>query len=339
MRATRKWLTAGIALGLAGLGWACAWLLLAREAEQALDRWIAEEKTRERVWACADRKFSGFPFRLTLDCSSPIFKSPNGAIQSGAAAHLSASSSILARHQVEFKISAPMEMSGPEGRGSVTWSGLTGSLVHGRDAPDMAVQAQDIRINEMSGHAEAWSGALASALAIRIRKAADRAPGSGAQEVTLELEGLRARPADSLVGNEEPLRANMSAFVLNADAGAGGRFAEKIDRWSASGGRLLIKALTVEKGRSRMEASGDVSLDERRRPAGQVSLRLEGVQPILAQLNLPAAPLAIEGMLRGSGGRNGAASLLENRTLPLEMRNGRLYIGPIRTPVVLPPLL
>ena len=141
-----------------------------------------------------------------------------------------------------------------------------------------------------------------------------------------------------LVGNEDPLRTNLSALVLNADAGAAGRLVDRIERWSASGGRVLIKSLTVEKGRSRMEASGELSLDDRRRPVGQVSMRVEGVQSILARLNLPAAPLAIEGLLRGSAGRNGASSLLENRNLPLEMRNGRLFIGPIRTPIVLPPL-
>ncbi|MBX9757831.1 MAG: DUF2125 domain-containing protein [Beijerinckiaceae bacterium] len=326
-----------MALSVAALGWTAAWLLLARGAEQAIDRWISEERSREREWACADRKVGGFPFRLTLDCSSPAFRAPAGAVHAASAGRLTASSSILARRQIDFTISGPLKVSGPQSGALLTWSNLTGSLLHGPDAPDLSVRAQDIRINEASGPGKDWSGASAQGLALRLRKAPDRAPGSGAQEVTLDANGVKAAPADALVGNDEPLKANLSALVLNAEFGSAGRFEEKIERWSASGGRLLIKALTMEKGRSRLEANGDLSLDEKRRPAGQISLRVEGVQPILARLNLPAAPLAIEGLLRGSA-RSGASSLLENRTLPLDMRNGRLFVGPIRTPLILPPL-
>lgn len=326
-----------MALGVTALGWTAAWLLLARGAEQALDRWIAEERSRDREWACADRRLGGFPFQLTVDCSSPAFRSAAGAIQAASAGRLTASSSILARRQIDFTISGPLKVSGPQSAALLTWANLTGFLLHGPDAPDLSVRAQDVKINEASGPGKDWSGASAQALGVRLRKAPDRAPGSGAQEVTLDLNGVKAAPADALIGNEEPLKASLSALVLNADFGPAGRIEERIERWSASGGRLLIKALSMEKGRSRLEANGDLSLDDRRRPAGQVSVRVEGVQPLLSRLNLPAAPLAIEGLLRGSA-RNGASNLLENRTLPLEMRNGRLFIGPIRTPLILPPL-
>jgi hypothetical protein len=87
-----------------------------------------------------------------------------------------------------------------------------------------------------------------------------------------------------------------------------------------------------------MNASGDLTVDDQRRPSGRLSVRLAGVGPLLSRFKLPAAPMAIEGLLRGSGNRSGS-NLLENRTLPFELRNGRLFIGPLRTPIAIPPLI
>ena len=154
MRATRKSLAVGLAILLPAVGWTAAWLLLAREAEHALNRWIVEERSRERVWTCAERKFGGFPFHLTLDCASPGFTAAQGAIHTAAAARLNASSSILSRGEIEFSISGPLKLSGPDAAASMTWSTLTGSLWHGPDAPDLALRAHDIQLDEISGKAE-----------------------------------------------------------------------------------------------------------------------------------------------------------------------------------------
>lgn len=337
MRASAKWIIAGLIVPAAALGWTAGWSMLEQRAGRAVDRWIDEEKARGRSWACAERTFTGYPFSLTLNCASPTLRSTTGVV--AAASILRASSSITGPRRTDFEVTGPLRVSGLEDAAEITWKEMSGFLTRDSDAPDVALFARDVQADDLQGSLSGWSGSRASALALRVRKAPDRAPGSGARELTLDVQGLKAPAADALVGNAELLKADLSALVLNADVPASGSLAERIDRWVAAGGRVQINSLNAEKGESRMQASGDVWLDERRRPAGKVSVRMAGIQAMLAGLNMPAAPLAIEGLLRGSSGRSNAAALLENRTLPIEMRNGRVYIGPIRTPIALPPVL
>lgn len=337
MRAGAKWVLAGLTVPAAVVAWTAGWSMLEQHAGLAVDQWIAEEQARGRTWTCAERTFTGYPFSLTLQCASPTLKSESGVV--AVASSLRASSSITDPRRTDFELTGPLRILAREDAAKITWKEMGGSLMRDSSTPDVALFARDLHVDELQGSASDWSGSRAGALALRVRKAPDRAPGSGARELMLDVQGLKAPAADALVGNDALLKADLSALVLNADVPASGSLAERIDRWVASGGRVQINSLNAEKGESRVQANGDVWLDERRRPTGKVSVRMAGIQPILASLNMPAAPLAIEGLLRGSSGRANAAALLENRTLPIEMRNGRVYIGPIRTPVALPPLL
>ncbi|MFN3889995.1 MAG: DUF2125 domain-containing protein [Beijerinckiaceae bacterium] len=335
----RKIVSIVVLLGASAAAWTAAWFWVAGKADQAIDGWIADEKGRDRLWACANRSSEGFPFELRISCAQPIFSSQAGPLASASAVQLVASTGILAPRDIAFTIDGPLNVLGRDGTATASWSSLEGSFRVGGESPDVTVRATSLRVATASGAVSTWSGATVGALGVRMHRSPDRAPGVDAQALMLNIEGARAGPVDAFFGNEALLRASASAIILNASVANLGNFAERVERWAASGGRVQISTLTVEKGGSRLEASGDLTLDDHRRPAGQLSVRLAGIQPILARLNLPAAPLAIEGLLRGAGGRGGGSNLIENRQLPLELRGGRIYIGPLRLPVVLPPLI
>lgn len=327
-----------IAAALLFVGWTVGWFMISRMTDAAVNKWIEDETSRDRFWACAKKRTEGFPFQLKLRCDAPSFKSPTGPVQSGAAQSLTAETRIASPFQIDFTVEGPLKIATKSGSVSVNWDSLIGSIKTRKASPDFSVSARALLVNDASPDLSAWSSTSATEVAIRIQPSPDRAPGSDAQVITATSDGLSARPLNALFGGADPLRANLSAIVLNAGSASVGTFAERLDRWSESGGRVQIASLTAQKGASRLEANGDLTLDERRRPTGKLSVRVTGVQQILSQLNLPSAPLAIEGLLRGSGSRSGS-NLLENRTLPLELRAGRLYIGPLRTPVVIPPLI
>jgi hypothetical protein len=335
----RKWATViAIAVALSATAWTGAWFFIAQKTGDAIDKWIEDEKSRDRFWACAGKRTEGFPFQLNLRCDSPTFASPTGPVQTGAAQRLLAEASVTSPFHINFKIEGPLKLTTRSGAAAIRWDAFNGSVKTRTATPDISMNAKGLVVEEASADLSAWARTRTSEVAIRIQPSPDRAPGSDVQLVTTSIDGMSAAPLDTLLGSADPFRTSLSALVMNAGSANSGTFAERLDRWTESGGRVQIGSLTAEKGASRLEANGDLALDERRRPSGKLSVRMVGVQPLLARLNLPSAPLAIEGLLRGTGNRGGA-SLLENRTLPLEMRAGRLYIGPLRTPIVMPPLI
>lgn len=328
-----------VLLVVAAAGWTSAWFLITQRIEHAIEVWIAYEKTRDHYWTCSNRAAGGFPLRFRIDCASPSFASQSGPIRSAAASHLTATASIFAPFDIAFTITGPMKIDARNGAATFQWSDLDGSLRMRGPSPDISVRASALGVEETANDLASWEGTKVQNMAVRLQRSPDRAPDSDAQSLTLNVDGAKAPPLDSFFGNEELFRTKISMTIMNAGAASIGNFAERLDRWIASDGRVQISSLMAEKGHARLEASGELTLDDRRRPAGQLAVRVAGVQPILSRLNLPAAPLAIEGLLRGSGNRAGAASLIENRTLPLELRGGRLYIGPLRMPIVIPPLI
>jgi len=62
------------------------------------------------------------------------------------------------------------------------------------------------------------------------------------------------------------------------------------------------------------------------------------MEPFLKKMGIRSGSMAIEAMLRGMlapGKQDAPASA---QAIPLNLRNGRVHLGPIRTPIVVPPL-
>ncbi len=325
-------------MAVSAAAWTGAWFIISQKTDAAVSRWIEDEKSRDRFWACANKRTQGFPFHLQFRCDAPSFTSPTGPVQSGAAQRLTAETRIASPLQIDFRVEGPLKIITRSGAASISWDTFRGSVNTRTATPDISASARGLLVDEASADLSAWAQSRASEIAIRVQPTPDRAPGSDTQLITTSVDALSAATVNALFGSADPFRMNLSAILLNAGSASAGTFAERLDRWSESGGRLQVSSLTAEKGASRLEANGDLTLDDRRRPSGKLSVRVTGVQQILSRLNLPSAPLAIEGLLRGSGSKSGS-SLLENRTLPLELRAGRLFIGPLRTPFAIPPLI
>jgi hypothetical protein len=336
MRSGLKWaLAAGILVPVPI--WIGAWYVGAQRVDAAIDNWLIEEKARDRLWACGQRTTSGFPFQLHVECSSPSFRSTAGPIRNASAQSVSAWASVLSPARISMKVEGPLKLSGQDFTAILEWKDLRSEIGKGAQLPELSLQSSDVRTTDATGVAQGWRGASASEIAFRTRSAPDRDLQARAAEVSVSAVALKSGVIDAYVGNDAPLNATLSAIVLNVASEPTGAFADRVEHWRTGGGRVQLTSLAIRKGSSTIDANGNLALDERRRPEGRLSLRVSGVQAILSGLNVPSAPLAIEGLLRGSA-RSGGGSLLENRALPIELRNGRVYLGPVRTPIMLPPL-
>jgi hypothetical protein len=335
----KRFLVTGLTLlALAVIACAGGWYFVAQRVQGAIDAWMQDEKLRDRSWVCSNRIASGFPFTVRIECAGPSFRSEYGPVRSANVRSLVGEAHAFNPFRIAFSVQSPMKVMTPTGSMTLVWESFGGTLDTRDKSPDLAARLQALRVDESSGDVSNWAQLRAGDLSFRLQKSPDRAPEADARLVTVSIENVSKPSLDDFFQNRDPLRANLSAVILKAGAATTGSFAERLDRWAEAGGRIQIGTLTAGKGASQMNASGDLTVDDQRRPSGRLSVRLAGVGPLLSRFKLPAAPMAIEGLLRGSGNRSGS-NLLENRTLPFELRNGRLFIGPLRTPIAIPPLI
>ena len=62
-----------IVLLVLAAGWSGFWFVARDRAAATLDRVLAREAERGRVWTCPNRTIAGFPFRFELTCELPTF--------------------------------------------------------------------------------------------------------------------------------------------------------------------------------------------------------------------------------------------------------------------------
>ena len=53
------------------------WVMISHRVEAHLDRMIADEASKGRLWTCANRNIAGFPFRIEIECLDAQVKVAN----------------------------------------------------------------------------------------------------------------------------------------------------------------------------------------------------------------------------------------------------------------------
>lgn len=322
--------------GLVGVIWYAA----ARIAENQIETSIAREARLGRVWSCGERETSGFPFEIVVRCGQPRLEARKSKVGvSAAMAAITARASVLNPWSVEAKVDGPLTMDLSDGRRvAARWRNLRVALEATTQGPDIALSGSGLEIRT-TGFEDDWERVSAEELAARARPIPDRAADARVWNIALDVAGARAQPLDKIAGNTAPADLRIDAHVSEVDPYASGSLLSRIEDWRQSGGRISIVAASARKGDTRGSATGELSLDDERRPMGRIDAQLAGLEPVLKQLGLGAGALAIEGLVRGMFSRRTAAQSQEPEPalipLPIRLQNGRVSIGPMKTPIVL----
>jgi hypothetical protein len=170
----------------------------------------------------------------------------------------------------------------------------------------------------------------AEALRVQVRDLSDQEDGTGPSigyqaEVTGVVLPKRARiPLDQRIE-----RASLEAVLVGAIPAGPRR--EALHRWRAAGGKLEIAALTLVWGELALSGQGTLVLDQALRPEGRISARVRGLPKTLDRLadagviKRNVATTIKFGLLALAGaGSNG------EMVVPVTLRDGSLYLGPVR---------
>ena len=128
---------------------------------------------------------------------------------------------------------------------------------------------------EVAGHRPAGRRGQYSARSVEAHVRPDPA-GADAIDLAATVVGAAVPPLDQLLGGPEPIEADLQIRVTQARAGLRPSRSE-IERWREAGGRIGLTSLTTAKGARRLEAKGELGLDELRRPIGRLEVAAAGL--------------------------------------------------------------
>jgi hypothetical protein len=330
-RYSRFWLyTPFVLLLLVAVAWSVAWFVIRGRAAEALDGWLTAEARAGRQWTCQDRRIGGYPFRLEIVCGSLDMK------QGAVAASFGRVESVAQVYQPRFIIT---EIDGPltVTDGAVTVQGKWGLLqtsIHaspgGLQRLSLVAEAPNFTVK---GLALGEFASMGQHLELHVRPNPARGP-EKAYDAALSVKQARIPALDNLVGGSEATDLDSDITVTQAEGFRGRPVAQELERWRAAGGKLDVLMLSLAKGPRRVEAKGDVRLDELHRPAGQLNIAAAGLDGLLGNV-MGRRNGGLLGALLGQGGTPSAqpnAKAALSPLPPVRLDNGRLALGPFVIP-------
>jgi hypothetical protein len=328
-----------VALTAAVIGWSLFWYAAARQTSAVITAWIEHEAEFGRKWTCPERRVGGYPLDIEVSCANLRFE---GSILdknfAGSLHGFHAASAVLRPDRVTAKLEPPFAGKTPSGDLDFTlqWAGLTLTLEGQPDALGRVM---------LTGEQLSLKGSIAGLKALdstaqTVQASATPSPGLDTGiDFDIALNGATIASLSNMLGLTAPLDAHVAGALTKADFSGAGTFAERVEKWRLGGGRLDLKSLHVTSGAAKFDAHGVLDLDAGRRPQGKLDTAFEGMNPILTRLGVDPRLLAAGSLLTSFLGNSpGKASAAEATRLPLRIADGWVSIGPIRTPLRLPPL-
>lgn len=336
-RRSRFWLYAPyVLLALLAAGWSGVWIFARAKVDAGLDAGIAREARAGRSWTCQDRSIGGFPFRIELRCAGLTLVSTRWGdevkISTGPAL---AVGQVASPGHIILQMTGPLVATLPEGRrAEAGWKLFEASLrlsglAFERFSLALAEPAVKVFVPGQAA-AETWR---ADTLEAHLRPDPQRFASEETVELALTAKGGVLPALDALLGGAETADLELQASLSRSLQFRRGFNPDALEGWRRAGGALGITRLALNKGPARLEATGRIGLDEGHRPSGQADAAVAGIERV--------AGIRVGGLTAGLGsllGRRPAAP--ENNAAagltplpPLVLREGRVYLGPLRLPL------
>jgi hypothetical protein len=330
-----SWLYPSIAVIIAvALGWSIFWFVKSRLAVGALTAWMSNEAQLGREWSCLDRKTGGFPFSVEISCANPIFQGEVfGKKLTGSVRGFHATAPLLQAGNVVAQLDPPLTAKTSDGALDVTmqWGQLVLELeIESSALHRMSLSSSQVRLQGKMEGTDAGTTAfdeLTSYFVISPSRH-DRA-----YDLMVSFNQGSLPALNKFLDTELPVAMAVEGTVSQVDLSGAVTLQNLLDRWRAANGHLDITTAWLTSGSMMLEAKGGLDLDDEHRPKGKLDASFSGLEKVFRHFGIDPGVLragqALSGMLGGGTGR------LE---LPMILSEGYLSIGPVRTPIEIPPL-
>lgn len=330
-RSKRRYLTLILLVLLVIGGWVGFWKFAQIKAEAAIEGWKAREARAGRVYECGSQTIGGFPFRFELLCDGV-----KAAIRSAHPPAEVTAANIHVASQVYQPTLLISEVTGPltyaeEGKPPnyvANWK-LAQSSVRGtpRDPERVSIVLDGLSVK----HVEPAEPVVdADRLEIHGRIVEGSAQSNPVIEIVLRSKKLAA----PLLGNlaAKPTDSDVEVVLRGLKDFAPKPWPDRLRELAQTHGKLEVRRARIEQGDTLAVAGGTMTINEHGKLEGQLNVTIAGAEALLnevlaASKNRLGFSMSIGlGLLSGNKKLEGRPAI----TLPLRMRDGTAYLGPIK---------
>lgn len=327
----------------AAAGWWAFWGWATRRAEAELDRFIAQEATRGRAWACAERRMQGFPkeFEFVCDDASVTIQQISGPPAVWRLKGLMATTQATRATSARVLLISPATLErGDLPPVQVEWSFLEIGL-HGLPNPTrVSILADGPKLTAQGAPPLSADSVKAS---IDLATTPTIALPPGGARLGLSVGALAFAPLAALIKTPTLNLETHGDLAQAAALATPGAMPGRLDAWRQANGRLDLRKIHVWSSQPNgptITGEAKLGLDADHRLSGEANLSARGLDEIARAFGLPADTAAIGGLIGGLLGGRAKPPAAEPGAIPLPLRfeRGAVWYGPVKTPIRLEPI-
>ncbi len=324
-----------VMIAMAPIGWSGFWYVKSHEAAAALTAWMAQEAGKGRNWTCPSRNIGGFPYAITISCENAAFQGEAfGKTVSGTVRGLHATSPLMRNDNVLVKLDPPLTAKSASGDLDLTaqWSEL---LVQVDAEPGVLGQLAFVG-NQVRLQGTALGADMTGSDAGDVNGSYARSPGrrDEAYDVSVSLHQGLIPVLNNFLGTNVPGSVQFEATMTPGIPLGAATLAETLEKWRAANGKFDVTFASLTSGPVDFNAKGGLGIDGGHHVEGKLDARCTGFDKALGHLGVDPGLVAAGQLVAGLLGRNQNDPL----RLRLSFADGFLSVGPVRTPIELPPL-
>ena len=298
--------------------WSGIWYYAVSKTEAVIAQSILKEAENGRLWTCPNRHISGFPFRIEVSCDTPTFTSKvEGKSGNGSLAGLIVQSRIADPTRALAILKSPLKIEAENGSIDIGWQDARTSLQGSNDSlGEFSLDMSQMNILIKPPQGQPLSGTIAR---VNVNLAQDSdvvkqaaSPLSAPFKLLAKIDGMAFAPLDTITSTPQPLNMELQLRATNIPFKPANNRDAAFEVWRQAGGTVSIALFEVNKGALHLDAKGDLNLDDEHKPAGKIALNFQGLEKIFSQL-----------------GMNSLSAFSGNSRLSLNLKNGKVFLGPI----------
>ncbi len=312
-------------------GWGAFWKFAQIRAQETIEGWKAREARAGRIYDCGSQTFGGFPFRFELLCDGV-----KATIRSAHPPAEITAPNIHIAAQVYQPTLLISEITGPlayaeEGKAPAyvaNWK-LAQSSVRGtpRDPERVSIVLDGLSVKRVE---PAEPVADAERLEIHGRIVEGSAQANPVVEIVLRSTKLAA----PLLGNvaAKPTDSDVDVVLRGLKDFAPKPWPDRFRELAQSQGKLEVRRARIEQGDTLAVGGGTFTINENGKLDGQLNVTVAGAEALINEVlaaNKQRLGFSISvglGLLSGNKKLEGRPAI----TLPMRVRDGAAYLGPVK---------
>jgi hypothetical protein len=327
----------GVVLLMVVAGWSLFWFFASRQTAAAVTKWMIHEAQAGRSWTCPDQKIGGYPFSVEVSCANLLFqgnildKTLTGTLRG-----FHATAPLLRNDNLLARLEPPFAAKTSDGTIDMTmqWDEFYIELEGPPSAYErVAFAGTKVEVEGKAGPLDLMEGKFDE-----VHSSVFLSPNrhDNSYDFAFSFNDGSVPALNSFLDTQLPIWMQLEGTLSQAEIGRAESLAGFLEKWRSVNGHVDITSARLTSGGILIEAKGGLDLDDQHRPEGKLDAEFAGFTKAFRQLNIDPGLFAAGQLLSGLFGKGG--NVPGRLNLPLTLSGGFLSVGPVRTPLQIPPL-